>query len=1069
MKPRMQLSPKTKVKTKVSRQLIYGATGLAILGLLIAGWFLYFQLGDSETSRAGTAVNAPANDLRNDAVWLKDLYEHDSEPGAYTNTGATSDVGGACFTGGAQQGVWFKFKALYPDATITIKTGGSEGTAQHLEVAVEEASGTAVACSTAAGASSDVTLSLSGLTVDNWYYILVDTRNPADEGTFTTYINNVSPVKYYSRDKGDWDKDKTWSTSGYNGPKAGSTPGKANVVFIKDVDGEIKVKGDEECAALIMESDNKESELRIEPNEKLSVYGRFEIKNYNHKSVKFEMKSGGDLYVQADWNIQKLNGWENLDIKLDGDSVRVDGNLFVHHSNGEGIKFELKSGSLTVEEDIEFIQSGGYNGNDYKLEENVYAGGDLIINKTNGSGDRKIEFKKNKTYTVLGSLLAEKTGGSGKEEIKFDDGTLSVSGDMEMLFSGGSGDYEVEIKKMDVSVGGHAYFDKNDGTNKYKLEIKEHTTINANGDMTFRLQQGSADYEAKIEKHTDISVGGNFNMEKNGGTNKFKFEAKDHVALNIAGNSTLLHSGGSAGMELDFDNNVTLASSGNMNMEWTGGSNPFDFTFGSGGSSNNDTLSIGGYFYFGATTGWSGTYRLDAEINRSAITFVGGDIQAIHNHGRLNFKNDDSELVLNGSVQQQVEGESTGSLFIDYRYLEVNNSYTHPDSSLAFGIELMGAVELESDLVLTNGTIRTTPVNLLTVWNTGNVVGGSVNAFVDGPLQIEGNNSLFFPVGHHNIYGPIEIHNQSPNSNSNAYKATYFFETYPDQTTANNLEHVSSVEYWKLLRTAGTADVEYELYWFDNQRSGISDLSDLTIGLYDSTSNQWENVGAVTTTGTLQSGSIRSSSRQGQFGPATFGSVGGGNILPIELAYFTATLNDRGTVDLEWATYVEINNDYFTIERSTDGQNFVPIGEVAGAGNSDQQQDYYFEDASPKAGTNYYRLKQTDFNGASEYFDIQTVKVPLTATSASQLQIMEAAPNPVQTYTNLTVEAPADGPVQLMVTNMQGQTIHSEVRELQQGINRIRLNTADWHQGSYIVNVVQDNVPSPGFRLVKVE
>lgn len=1062
----MQLSPQTKVKTKVSNRLVYAASGVALIGALIIGWLIYFNIGDQEDAVAGTSGPAPVNDTRSAALPLTDLYEYESAAAAFTNVDATSDAVPSCFSG-AEQGVWFKFSALYESGTITIKTGGGEGTAQWLEAALETSSGSNVACTAATAANDDITLTFSGLTIDQDYYLLVDTKNPADAGTFTVYINNVSPVKFYSRKKGDWDDKDTWSTSGYNGPKASNPPSKSNVVFIKDVNGEIKVKNSAECAGLFIESDNDESELRIQPHRSLSVYGRFEINNYNHKSVGFELKNGGKLYVQSDWLIHKHNGWEDLDITLEGDSVIVDGNMTVEHSNGKGVLFELKDGSLTVGGNLKFSQSGGYGGDEYVIEENVFVGGNWIFTKSNGSGNRKFEITKNRAYHVQGNWIAQASGGSGQEDFNMKEGTLQVDGNLEMEAAGGSGDYKVEFEKMDISVGGYAYFQKTNGSRKYVMDMKDETSLSVTGDLVHRFQSGSQNYDLTLEDKVTVNVGGDYYIEKTGGNNRLKVDVKDEVSITIAGNSNLLHSSGSSGMDLRFVDHASFSSSGDLTMEWTGGSNPFTFEFGDGSGSNQDTLRVGGDLNFGSTTGWSGSYRLDAEINRSAIVFVGGDIEAIHSRGRLNFKNDDTELVLNGSSQQQIVGESTGVLFVDYRHIEVNNSYTNPDSTQAFGIELMGEVNLESELILTLGTIRTTHTHILQVDNTGQVTGGNTQSFVDGPMKIEGNNSLFFPVGRYSFYAPIEIHNQSPNSNSNLYLAEYFPEDYGDPTTGPGLNNVSSVEHWEFEQLNGNADIEYELYWYDNERSGISDLNDLTIALYDSTTSQWENIGPVMTSGTLETGSIRSTTRQGQFGPATFGSVGGGNILPIELAYFNATLNDRKTVDLEWSTYIEINNDYFTLERSNDGRQWEEIGQVTGAGNSDSQLDYYFEDKTPYPGNNLYRLKQTDYNGDFEYFDVRQVEVPINENAA--LQVVKAAPNPFSNATTLEMQALAEGTIQLMVQNTSGQIIFQDVISVREGQNTYQLQGSDWMPGIYLVTLYQGEQRSVAFKLIKAQ
>jgi hypothetical protein len=90
--------------------------------------------------------------------------------------------------------------------------------------------------------------------------------------------------------------------------------------------------------------------------------------------------------------------------------------------------------------------------------------------------------------------------------------------------------------------------------------------------------------------------------------------------------------------------------------------------------------------------------------------------------------------------------------------------------------------------------------------------------------------------------------------------------------------------------------------------------------------------------------------------------------LPIELLSFTSeVLTDH--VILHWVTAVEINNDYFTIERSVDLDDWNVLGHLAGAGTTNHTREYQFADMTPVNGLSYYRLKQTDFDGQFEYFD----------------------------------------------------------------------------------------------------
>lgn len=91
--------------------------------------------------------------------------------------------------------------------------------------------------------------------------------------------------------------------------------------------------------------------------------------------------------------------------------------------------------------------------------------------------------------------------------------------------------------------------------------------------------------------------------------------------------------------------------------------------------------------------------------------------------------------------------------------------------------------------------------------------------------------------------------------------------------------------------------------------------------------------------------------------------------LPIELIEFDAEYSEDQT-ELYWKTATEINNDYFTVERSKDGEQWNKIEYVEGAGNSNEELQYEIKDENPHAGLNYYRLKQTDYDGKYSYSDI---------------------------------------------------------------------------------------------------
>ena len=94
--------------------------------------------------------------------------------------------------------------------------------------------------------------------------------------------------------------------------------------------------------------------------------------------------------------------------------------------------------------------------------------------------------------------------------------------------------------------------------------------------------------------------------------------------------------------------------------------------------------------------------------------------------------------------------------------------------------------------------------------------------------------------------------------------------------------------------------------------------------------------------------------------------------LPVELLFFRAK-SEEDQVILTWSTASELNNDFFTLEKSKNGSDFVKLTEVIGNGTTNLQVDYSFTDPSPYLGLSHYRLSQTDYDGTTEVFPVVSV------------------------------------------------------------------------------------------------
>lgn len=173
-----------------------------------------------------------------------------------------------------------------------------------------------------------------------------------------------------------------------------------------------------------------------------------------------------------------------------------------------------------------------------------------------------------------------------------------------------------------------------------------------------------------------------------------------------------------------------------------------------------------------------------------------------------------------------------------------------------------------------------------------------------------------------------------------------------------------------------------------------------------------------------------------------------GIALPVKWASFTAAKNADGSL-LKWSTASETNNSHFEIQRSVDGKNFEAIGKVKGSGNSNRSVNYSFTDKeAATTKTTYYRLKQVDFDGKSEYS--KTVSVVNTIAKAG---IGATLPNPFNNDLNVTVNASSATVANIVIMDMIGKIHHTSTEQLQSGVNTISINTTDMPDGIYFVRV----------------
>lgn len=176
-------------------------------------------------------------------------------------------------------------------------------------------------------------------------------------------------------------------------------------------------------------------------------------------------------------------------------------------------------------------------------------------------------------------------------------------------------------------------------------------------------------------------------------------------------------------------------------------------------------------------------------------------------------------------------------------------------------------------------------------------------------------------------------------------------------------------------------------------------------------------------------------------------------ILPVELSEFEAEyVPDQDVVDVYWATETEKDNDYFLLERSTDGENFVPINRIEGSGNSSMETKYYAIDEDPFLGINYYRLKQYDINGDFNYSDVKSVNILDDA-----YDILSIVPNPTENTTEVIFNCYNKELADLKIFNMSGQLIEHASLNCVSGGNRVKIDLSDEQDGIYMLTLTTNN------------
>ncbi len=347
-----------------------------------------------------------------------------------------------------------------------------------------------------------------------------------------------------------------------------------------------------------------------------------------------------------------------------------------------------------------------------------------------------------------------------------------------------------------------------------------------------------------------------------------------------------------------------------------------------------------------------------------------------------------SKVIYNGVDNQQVTGINQGiATGINHRYsrLEIdfqgtaNTEWVYPmDDNVYVRNDLRltnGEFNLDSDHDATNGGRL---LHIETGATITRVNGYLRSETIDGTAAIDWSiattGSFIVPFGYNSgLYLPF-TYQPVLGVSGNVTLATY-------HSNNDNTPYPPTVTHTNDLLGADNSGNTVDRYWRVEVPGSVTANLQFTyapaeaIGISSPRAQRWEPVsmGWELPLGIQTNPTATSTAASGLTGLGSWWTLSSSsNPLPIQLLSFDAFV-DNDHVKLIWTTASEINNFFFTVMRSGDGENFHDLFNVGGSGTTTSVTNYSAIDPRPLFGTSYYRLKQTDYNGKESLSSIKKV------------------------------------------------------------------------------------------------
>ncbi|MFN8154986.1 MAG: T9SS type A sorting domain-containing protein [Bacteroidia bacterium] len=609
-----------------------------------------------------------------------------------------------------------------------------------------------------------------------------------------------------------------------------------------------------------------------------------------------------------------------------------------------------------------------------------------------------------RTFTVGGNY--NQTGGNLRLSDGFTAGTLNVGGDCnisagELMGNNNFGSSTISITG-NLNLSGTGALKPNSTSVSSTLNISGSANVTG-GTLTVLESSGNC----TMNVAGDFSATGGTITETGTGT----------ALINFNGSSMQTYTSGST-----ISNSVNFNVNANAYLQMADAST---------------TVSGGGYFTL--TNGGKLGITSTAGITSSGAT---GNIRVT---GTRTF-NTGADYIYNGTSAQ-----TTGNgLPATNRNLAINNA---AGVTLTSSTNSTGTITFTSGNVTTNGntlTLGTSTASTGTLSRTSGHVIGNFRRWVASAIA----SNILFPLGTSTDYNGYTISFTSAPTGGTITGTftTGFPGVYglPINDAGDECSTIGS-GWWTFTGangfTGGTMTMAAQADGF----TGINDYTILHLFQRIDNANTWTANGThQAPTGSASSPIVNRTgvTALGQFGITSNSS----NPLPVKLTRFDVK-ESKGQAVINWSTASEVNNDYFMVQKSTNGQDFTDLKKVNGAGTSNTVHNYSVTDPQPAQGINYYRLRQVDMNGQTEIFGPKSVTIG-SKTSTSSFSHLTASPNPFQSNLSIQFESAREGTTTMQIYNAAGKEIYTGSLEVTAGNNNIYLPLADkMRPGSYIIRI----------------